>query len=157
MTVIRHLTCWVVITKISANNYLRRRQYLFCYTAYCCILGFMLFLFHFQLSVHYVYHTPVHYDNRPPVHYESLLPAHYKYHPPGSMSEDNVYDDVYQSLDAAGMDPDHTYSGLRETVNKNMWWCLDLDLDSVLSRLTCAARFQFVPLYFFILCLISRY
>ena len=49
----------------------------------------MLFLFHFQLSVRY--------ENRPP----------------GSMSEDPVY----QSLDEAGMDPDQTYSTLKETAN----------------------------------------
>ena len=57
----------------------------------------MLFLFHFQLSVHYENRPPVHYENRPPV----------------SMSEDPDY----QSLDAAGMDPDHLYSTLRETAN----------------------------------------
>ncbi|XP_062283199.1 uncharacterized protein LOC133987773 [Scomber scombrus] len=54
-----------------------------------------------ELSVVYV-----HYENRPPVHYKNR--------PPVSMSEDPVY----QSLDAAGMDPDQTYSALRETTNK---------------------------------------
>ncbi|CAK6983110.1 uncharacterized protein LOC128357747, partial [Scomber scombrus] len=51
--------------------------------------------------------------NLPPVYYENCPPVHYENCPPVSMSEDPVY----QSLDAAGMDPDQTYSALRETTN----------------------------------------
>ncbi|CAK6980114.1 uncharacterized protein LOC121896026 isoform X1 [Scomber scombrus] len=55
------------------------------------------------------------YENRPPVSMsENRPPVHYENRPPVSMSEDPDY----QSLDAAGMDPDQTYSTLRETINK---------------------------------------
>ena len=69
----------------------------------------MLFLFYFQLSVFYENHPQVHYENRPPVHYEDR--------PSDSMSDDNVYENIYQSLDAAGMDLDQIYSTLGETAN----------------------------------------
>ena len=69
----------------------------------------MLFLFYFQLSVHY--------ENRPPVHYEDRPPVHYENRPSDSMSDDNVYENIYQSLDAADMDPDQIYSTVTETAN----------------------------------------
>ncbi|XP_062283203.1 uncharacterized protein LOC133987778 [Scomber scombrus] len=64
--------------------------------------------------VYYENRPPVYYENRPPVYYDNRPPVYYDNRPPVSMSEDHVY----QSLDAFDMDPDQTYSPVRETTNK---------------------------------------